>query len=135
MGITVAIRGVDEELYRKVKAYAALEGRTIGSVVNEALRAWLEKRNHPLYEKWRKIKESREKSLRWLEENYDELCSKYGGMYAVVSEGRLIGVFKDFDSAAKAAEKLHSEEAVIIRLGEALEKKVDLGLPADVVGR
>ena len=56
-------------------------------------------------------------------------------MYAVVSEGRLIGVFKDFDSAAKAAEKLHSEEAVIIRLGEALEKKVDLGLPADVVGR
>ena len=66
MGITVAIRGVDEELYRKVKAYAALEGRTIGSVVNEALRAWLEKRNHPLYEKWRKIKESREKSLRCL---------------------------------------------------------------------
>jgi len=132
MSTIIAIRGVDEELYRKIKAYAALEGRTIGSIVNEALRMWLESREHPLYEKWRKIKESREKNYEWLKENYEELCAKHKGMYIAISEGKLIGVYKDFESAARAVEKLPLEEAMIIKIGEPLERKVDLGLPADI---
>ncbi len=35
------IRNLDEALYRRAKARAALQGEPIGHVVNEALRAWL----------------------------------------------------------------------------------------------
>ena len=36
---TTLIRGIDPELYRQAKAIAALQGRTIGQYVNEALSA------------------------------------------------------------------------------------------------
>lgn len=35
------IRNLDEDVYRRAKARAALEGKTIGQTVNEALRAYL----------------------------------------------------------------------------------------------
>ena len=41
MGRFIAIKGIDRYLYKKIKAIASLEERTIGSIVNEALRLWL----------------------------------------------------------------------------------------------
>ena len=35
------IRNLDEDVYRQLKARAALRGATVGELVNEALRAWL----------------------------------------------------------------------------------------------
>lgn len=35
------IRNLDEAAYRALKARAALAGRTVGDVLNEAIRAWL----------------------------------------------------------------------------------------------
>lgn len=35
------IRNLDESAYRALKAQAALEGKTIGDMVNEAIRAYL----------------------------------------------------------------------------------------------
>lgn len=35
------IRNLDERAYRRLKARAALEGRTIGAVLNDAIRAYL----------------------------------------------------------------------------------------------
>ena len=40
----VAIKNFDEELYRLIKTYAALENRTIASVIEEAVRSWLASR-------------------------------------------------------------------------------------------
>lgn len=132
MTSVVAIRGVDRELYRRIKAYAALEGRTVGSIVNEALRMWLETRRHPLYDKWRRVQEERRRNYKWLKENYDALRSKHEGKYAVVSEGGLKGLYDSFEEAAEAAWKLGSEEALIVRIGEPLEREIRLGLPAEV---
>ena len=39
------IRGLDPELYRKAKAQAALEGKTLGAWLNEAIQEKLGKRN------------------------------------------------------------------------------------------
>ena len=132
MTSVVAIRGVDKELYRRIKAYAALEGRTVGSIVNEALRMWLETRRHPLYDKWRRIQEERKRNYEWLKENYDALCSRHEGKYAVVSGGALKGLYDSFEEAAETAWKLRGEEALIVRVGEPLEREVQLGLPAEV---
>ena len=40
------IRNLDETAYRRLKARAALEGRTMGAVLSDAIRAYLE-RNDP----------------------------------------------------------------------------------------
>ncbi len=37
----VAIKNFNDELYRMVKAYASLEGRTISSIFEEAIRLWI----------------------------------------------------------------------------------------------
>ena len=39
--IDTTIRNLDEQAYRELKAHAALTGRTIGDVVNEAIRSYL----------------------------------------------------------------------------------------------
>lgn len=57
------IRNLDERAYRRLKARAALEGKTIGELVNEAIRAFLARPEPPL----------RPRSLRELEpEPYPE---------------------------------------------------------------
>lgn len=38
-----SIRNLDERAYRAIKARAALEGRTIGEMINEAIRAYLDR--------------------------------------------------------------------------------------------
>jgi len=35
------IRNLDEDVYRQLKARAALRGATVGELMNEAIRAWL----------------------------------------------------------------------------------------------
>ncbi len=35
------IRNLDEQVYRELKARAALQGKTVGEVLTEAIRAWL----------------------------------------------------------------------------------------------
>ena len=37
----IGIRNLDPELYRQAKAQAALEGKTVGLIYNEAIRAYL----------------------------------------------------------------------------------------------
>lgn len=37
----ITIRNLDQQVYREVKARAALEGKTVGEVLNEAVRVWL----------------------------------------------------------------------------------------------
>ena len=39
----VLIRGVDEDIYRRAKSAAALQGVSMGAAVSEALRGWVEK--------------------------------------------------------------------------------------------
>lgn len=38
----ITIRNLDEQAYRRLKARAALEGRTVGELVNRAMRALLD---------------------------------------------------------------------------------------------
>ncbi|HXF97696.1 MAG TPA: ribbon-helix-helix protein, CopG family [Gaiellaceae bacterium] len=42
------IRNLDETAYRQLKARAALSGRSIGELVNEAIRAYLARPQPPL---------------------------------------------------------------------------------------
>jgi plasmid stability protein len=41
------IRNLDPDVYRRLKAHAALTGKSIGEAVNEAIRLYLARRPHP----------------------------------------------------------------------------------------
>lgn len=41
------IRNLDEDGYRRLKAHAALTGRSIGEIVNDAIRLYLERAERP----------------------------------------------------------------------------------------
>lgn len=43
----VTIRNVDDEAYRAIKAQAAAEGRTVGEVVSDAMRAYRQRPPRP----------------------------------------------------------------------------------------
>ena len=42
------IRNLDEGAYRQLRARAVLTGRTVGELVNEAIRSYLARPEHPL---------------------------------------------------------------------------------------
>ncbi len=61
------IRNLDEKTYRRLKSTAALSGRSIGELVNEALRAYLDRPNGL----------DRRSSLRsWKPRDYPEGCER-----------------------------------------------------------
>jgi len=41
LGMDTTIRNLDEQAYRALKARAALEGKTIGELINEAIKVYL----------------------------------------------------------------------------------------------
>lgn len=48
MARTIVAADVDEELFRRFKAAAALEGKTLKQAYDEALKLWLSRRNRGL---------------------------------------------------------------------------------------
>ncbi len=45
--VDVTVRKLDEDLYRRLKAAAALNGRTVGELLNEAIRSYLGQDEEP----------------------------------------------------------------------------------------
>ncbi len=126
----VAIKNFDEELYRLIKTYAALEGRTVASIFEEAARRWIESRND--YEEvrlWVNLEHAYEENFRVLREN-DSLLKKYRKGFALVCDNRFIGVFNSYEEAAKKSREVCKVHALIVKLPYVEKtKKIELGLP------
>ena len=125
----VAVKNFDEELYRLVKAYASLEDRTIASIFEEAIRLWIEGRGD--YEEarlWARLEQAYQENIKALEESTQLLEGREG--YALVCNGRLVGVFPSHGEAAAASRRECRTQALIIQLpcrGD--RRRVELGLP------
>ncbi|BES81820.1 hypothetical protein [Pyrodictium abyssi] len=125
----VAVKNFDEELYRLVKAYASLEGRTVTSIFEEAVRLWIESRGD--YEEarlWARLEQAYQENLRVLEENPQLLEGQKG--YALLCNGRLVGVYPSHEEAAAASRRECRDQALIIQLPRQGDgRRVELGLP------
>jgi len=128
-GKVIAIKNFDEGLYRYVKAYASLEGRTVTSVFEEAVRQWMQGRgNQREVSVWVSLEEAYKKNERALERMMEELVSKEG--YAVVCEGNLMGIYGNYEEALMHSRKKCSIQALIIKLPPPNKERVlELGLP------
>ncbi|MEZ0346252.1 MAG: hypothetical protein ABWK01_06860, partial [Infirmifilum sp.] len=123
----VGIRGLDEELYKKVKAAAALRGMRVRDAFEEALRLWLSVKPEVLG-LLGEVEVEAEANRRAFRELREKLLGGHAGSYVAVARGRLVGVFDTFDEAAEAVERLGVKQAVIERLVEEPgRRRVELG--------
>ena len=75
---TIAVKKVDEQLYRKAKTIASLKGKTFGEVVNEALRLWVELSDKgALAEDWTVLEYERRRNNTVYENIESELMAKH----------------------------------------------------------
>jgi hypothetical protein len=91
----VLIRGVDEEIYRRAKSAAALQGVSMGLVVSEALRGWVEN-GQTADDFQNEVKQN----VQYVKAHWSEL-KKHKGEAVVVSGKKLQGVFSSHEEARK----------------------------------
>jgi hypothetical protein len=89
----VLIRGVDEDIYRKAKSAAALQGVSMGFAVSDALRSWVENER-----KGDEIQKEVKQNVRYVKAYWRDL-KKHTGEAVVISGGKLQGVFSSFEEA------------------------------------
>jgi len=136
MGKTVAIKNVDIELYRKIKAIAALEGKTIGEIVNDALRTWLSLKVNKYFEEWLKLEECYEINYDCLKQNLSYLFEKHNGKYVAICDGKIVSIKSEYYDIAKETAQKCERHALIVKIEKPLRvRTVDLGFPVISVGR
>jgi hypothetical protein len=127
---TIAVKNVDARLFRRVKALASLEGKTMGEEVNEALAMWLAQRNisPDLLEKWEALERESTMNQKAFEEMRARLLSEHPGEFAVISRGKLSGVFKQESDALRRASEAGATQTIVTQLVEKKPRVVELGL-------
>ena len=121
----IAVRGVDEEIYRRVKAVAALRGIRIGEAFNEALRLWLSIKPAVLAT-LAEVEREAERNRKVLRQVLSELPGREAG-YVAVAGGRFLGLFKTLEEAAEAVEKSGAKHGIVEEVGRAGRREVELG--------
>jgi hypothetical protein len=125
---TVAVKNVDERLYRRVKALASLRGRTVGEAVNEALAMWLSQRTSvDLLENWERLEEQAKVNEAEFEKLRSSLLAKHPGKFAVIRHGKLAGVYERSSDAFREAGKSNGAQAIVEQLVDRKPQVVELG--------
>ena len=119
------VRGLSEELYRRVKAVASLRSIRISEAFNEALKIWLSIRPEVL-EKFSEIEAEAELNRKALQEKYDELVRDYKGKYVAVARGRILGIYETLEEAAQAVEGASAKQGIIEKIEPRAKKETEL---------
>ncbi len=88
----VLIRGVDEDIYRRAKAVAALLGNPMGSAVEMALNAWTAQAEGASSEK------ELTDNIAFVRNDWDKI-RRHRGKVAVVALRKLQGLFNTYEEA------------------------------------
>jgi len=120
------VRGLSEELYRRVKAVASLRGIRVSDAFQEALTIWLSIRPVVL-EKFSEIEAETELNRKALQEKYDELVRDYKGKYVAVARGRILGIYETLEEAAQTVEGASAKQGIIEKIEPREKKEVELG--------
>ncbi|MEM1611548.1 MAG: hypothetical protein QXQ57_07895 [Sulfolobales archaeon] len=124
----IGIRNFRDDLYRLVKAYASLEGRTISSIFEEAILMWIKSRGDPEEIRiWAELDEAYESNMKTIMQSISTNEDRKG--YAAACESRFLGIFNSYEEAARAIKKECKTHALILELPIRDRKVIELGLP------
>ncbi len=125
---TIAVKNVDEKLYKRAKALASLRGETLGEAVNEALAMWLSQRTTPdLLDKWEELEKQAKVNNDAFLRMRPELMRKHRGEYAVIRGGKLVGSYPTPEDAFRAAANREGVQTVVAHLVDIPPRAVELG--------
>lgn len=125
---TIAVKNIDERLYRRVKALASLRGRTVGEAVNEALAMWLSQRTSvALLDQWDELERQAKVNNRAFERLRPELIAKHPGKFAVFTSGNLVGVYNRKEDAYREASESEGAQTIVAQLRDGKPRVVEMG--------
>jgi len=107
----VILRGVNGDLYRRLKAEAALRGWTVSKAVEEAMGFWLSSADKEMYSEADANNREYVKMKR-------ELLKDHPGEYAVFCLGRFVGLADTLDEAGEVARRNGADRALVTKVGE-----------------
>jgi len=107
----VIVRGMDENLHRKLKAEAAMRGISLSRALEEAVRAWL----HSKEEK-AALDENEANNVAY-ERMKNQLNRKYHGKYVVFGSGRFLGSADTLEQAGALARANAERKALVVKIG------------------
>lgn len=109
----VIIRGLNEELYRQLKAKAALHGHKISRALEDAIRIWVEAGNSVVQDE----ADANNKAYSTMKQ---DLLRRHPRKYVVFAEGKLLGVANTLEQAGKLARQHTRGRVLLTRLGKEL---------------
>lgn len=89
----VLIRGVDEDIYRRAKSAAALQGVSMGLAVSEALRSWVKSGQTD-----DGIQKEVKQNVQYVKAHWNDL-KRHKGEAVVISGKKLQGIFSSYEEA------------------------------------
>lgn len=120
----VLFRGVEDDVYRRAKAAAALRGVSMGSAVSEALKAWVEKEGAD------DRQEEYRGNLDFVRSEWKRL-RRHRGKAIVVSSGRLQGVFDSYKEACDYSSRFKVALAFVVEESPS-EREIEFGPELEV---
>ena len=121
----VLIRNVDDSVYRRAKAVAASKGITLGNAVDEALAFWTKETENS------GLDSEVDANIKFVRSNWERIFKSKKGKVVVVAEGRLQGVFSNYDKARTLASK--KKVALVFEVDKLpTEREVELGAELEV---
>ncbi len=108
----LVLKNVSEEKLRALKAEAARRGITLSQAVEEAIDLWLRSSGGI-------VTDEAGDDMVWLE-NREKLLREHRGRYAVIAEGRLIGVYETLEEVQGVLRGLRGrgvKRAIVVRIG------------------
>ena len=125
---TVGIKNVDDRLYRRVKALAALRGRNVGEVLNEALAIWLSMASDAENaERWKALAEQSRPGNALYKEREAEMVADHPGMFVGIADGKVLGFYETEDEACAAAGSTGAKSGIVTKLERREPRTVELG--------
>ena len=104
----VLIRGVDEDVYRRAKAAAALQGVSMGDAVSEALRGWVQ---HGRVED--DVRKELKQNVRYVKDHWNDL-KRHEGEAVVISRSKLQGFFASYEEARRFSSRFKVALAFVV---------------------
>ena len=116
------IKGIDEKLYRELKAEAARRGVPLYSLLNDAIRFYLNMRNSLAIETEEDVNNRVYMSL--------VFSNRFKGKWVVICMGKVLGFADSWDKAVeimrKYAKKNRVNHGIVAKIGEKIEEEVEI---------
>jgi hypothetical protein len=125
---TIAVKKVNQSLYRKVKALASLRGETVSEAVNEALDLWVQlAAKGASVSDWIRLEGEAREDNECYERQQADLLARHKGEFVAVGGGRVLGTFGNPEDAYAVVRRAGLKHAIVTRIEERPRETVELG--------